>query len=308
MIQALSQIFSPKSYVLPLHKKSGSLQLFILIILMTLLAVIISSIHLSLFKTVDNWRSLIEYQASIEIPALQADGTTISDAQSIQNQKRVIDLLVNSAIAHNVSLMGQSEVAGLLKPWLGQDSQILDSLEMPTIINFKVTSEDNASLEQLAARIQKIIPRARLQTHQNWLDKFLDIMRGVHSLGVLILIITLATTIFVISGAVRARMSIYKEELYLLHIMGATDQFILKQFVLYLSRISIPACFSGYLIAVLILSLLSLTLLKADIQFLPSFTFDQDQFLMLLLVPIVICSIALFIGCRTVLNEMRKMP
>ena len=214
MIQALRQIFSPKSYVLPLHKKSGSLQLFILIILMTLLAVIISSIHLSLFKTVDNWRSLIEYQASIEIPALQEDGAVISQAQNTQNQKRVIDLLENSAIAHDISLMDQNAVSNLLKPWLGQDSQILDSLEMPIIINFKVTSDDNASLEQLAERIKKITPRARLQTHQNWLDKFLDIMRGVHSLGVLILSITLATTIFVISGAVRACRFIKKSFIY----------------------------------------------------------------------------------------------
>lgn len=307
-MQKIFKLFTPKSYILPLHKRSGSVQLFILLALMTSLLVIIVSVHLSLFKTVDRWQSLIQYQASIEIPALNGDGTPLNAAQSKQNIRRVMDFLKNTQISKDIEVMDTQQVAALLTPWLGDDGKILDNIELPTIINFKLKASNAQDIENLAQRVEKIAPRARLQTHQNWLDKFLAILHGVHILGVLIIVITMISTIFVISSSVRARMNIYSEELSLLHIMGAHDRFILKQFITYLFSICLPACMLGYICSCLILAAVSQLLLGAEIAFLPSFGLNSHQFLTLLSVPFSIFVLTMLIGSHTVLREMKKMP
>ena len=304
----LFRMLSPKGYVLPLHKKSGSIQLFILIALMTSLAVIITSIHFSMFSTVGQWKNAIQYQASIEVPTINKDGQKFTEFQIQKNQKRIMGYLKNSHIAQNATIMKQDDVSALLTPWLGEDNTVLDNITIPTVINFQLVDAGKDEVQKLKTNIQTIIPEARIQTHENWLDKFLDIMDGIHILGVMILIITFTATIFVISSSVRARMTIFKDELSLLHIMGAHDKFILKQFFLYLVSICVPACTIGYICASILLSLLSFSLLKSDIAFLPSFTLNISQFIALLIVPLCISVIALIIGAKTVLSEMQKMP
>jgi cell division transport system permease protein len=302
------KLFTPKSYILPLHKRSGSVQLFILLALMTALVVIIASVHLSLFKTVDRWQSLIQYQASIEIPALDEQGNTRDAAQVQQNIRRIKDFLKNTQASHDIEVMDTTQVAALLNPWLGDDGKILDNIDLPTIINFKLKASSADDVKYISERITKIAPRARLQTHENWLDKFLAILHGVHILGVLIIIITMVSTIFVISSSVRARMNIYNEDLSLLHIMGARDRFILKQFITYLFSICVPACLLGYICASLILAAVSQLLLGAEIDFLPSFGLNAHQFITLMTVPFSIFALTMLIGSHTVLREMKKMP
>lgn len=304
----LFNVLKFKSYILPLHKKSGGTQLFILIALMTSLAVIITSIHFSLFRTVGEWRRVIEYQASIEIPALKDDGTSTAPLQRDKQQKRILDFLKNTEAVSQVDVMAEKDVMALITPWLGSGDHLLGEIGLPTVINFKLKTYEEDAVAQLKSSVEKIAPRARLQTHQTWLDKFLSIIRGVHLIGIVILTITLSATIFVISSTVKSRMQIFKEELSLLHIMGAHDIFIIKQFFTYLLGVTLPACLTGYLAACAVISLTSVTLLKSDIAFLPSFTLNASQFLLLLVIPFVICIIAFSIGTKTVLQEMRKMP
>jgi|GEM_PF-2609160 len=302
------KFFTPKSYILPLHKRSGSVQLFILLALMTSLVVIIASVHLSLFKTVDQWQYLIQYQASIEIPALDENGHTVEGAQMKQDIRRVTDFLHNTQASQDIEVMDTAQVAALLNPWLGNDGKILDNIALPTVINFKLKASSVDDVQYISERITKISPRARLQTHQNWLDKFLAILHGVHILGALIIIITMVSTIFVISSSVRARMTIYNEDLSLLHIMGARDRFILKQFITYLFSICVPACLLGYICSCLILAAVSQLLLSAEIDFLPSFGLNAHQFITLTIVPLSIFALTMLIGSHTVLREMKKMP
>ncbi|MEC7576590.1 MAG: hypothetical protein VX468_04615, partial [Pseudomonadota bacterium] len=92
---SLFQHLTPKSYILPLHKRSGSIQFFTIIALMTAMLVIIGAVQFSLLSTVHNWKSLIEHQASIEIPALDQNGRDYSDEEINMMTQRIIALLEN---------------------------------------------------------------------------------------------------------------------------------------------------------------------------------------------------------------------
>ncbi|MCS5596086.1 MAG: hypothetical protein NZ828_02425 [Alphaproteobacteria bacterium] len=305
---SLFQRLTPKSYILPLHKRSGSIQFFTIIALMTAMLVIIGAVQFSLLSTVHNWKSLIEHQASIEIPALDQNGRDYSDEEINMMTQRIIALLENIDYTSDVHTESHEQVAQLIGPWLGENNKILDNMRLPVLVNFNINTDDNGFIEQLTTRINKISPRARLQTHKNWLNKFLKIVHGVHGLGLLIIAVTVTATLFVISSTVRSRMAIYKKELALIHIMGAHDRFILRQFLIYLGYLVIPAAFIGALAAFIMMSIISALFLSADTAFIPSFGVNGGQFFKLLFIPLLICIMSISIGAYTVIREMKRMP
>lgn len=304
---SLFQRITPKSYILPLHKRSGSMQFFTIIMLMTTMLVIIGAVQLSLMNTVHNWKSLIEHQASVEIPSLDENGRAYSSDELNMMTQRVIALLENIDYTRDVQVESPEQIAKLIGPWLGNDHKVLD-MNLPVLINFNIQTDDKSFIDQLTSRIKKLAPRARLQTHQKWLDKFLQLVRGIHGIGVLIVSVTLIATLFVISSTVRARMAIYKKELSLIHIMGAHDRFILRQFLIYLSYLTVPAAFLGLILAFVMMSIISALFLNADTAFIPHFGVNSGYLVKLLFIPLVICFMSIAIGSYTVMNEMKKMP
>lgn len=298
----------PKNYILPLHKKSGSLQLFILLLLMTTLMIMVVSIQISVLKTTSNWRTLIENEASIEVPTTSQDGEHNSIASINKTVDRIVDLLNNSADIYDVNIMNKDEIGKLLSPWLNAESDFLEDFSLPVIINFKVKDASYERYKLLSEKIKKINPRTQIQSHKNWLSKFLKFISGIHMLSALLILITSIATIFVISSSLRARIAIFKDEISLLHLMGAKDSFLLKQFTLYVLSLLVPALLVGYLLGTLTMASVSSVFLNHQDMLFPNFALKTTQYVQLAFVPLALFVLGLITATYTALKEIKKMP
>jgi cell division transport system permease protein len=132
------------------------------------------------------------------------------------------------------------QVNKLLSPWF-EDARLIAELPLPVIIDVKLNPDAELDAARLQQSLSRISPLIKVTSHSEQLQHFVAIarlMKGVALAVALLLIFTLVAAIGVIC---RAALTAHRELLELLHIMGATDGFIARQFQGFAARLSVPA-------------------------------------------------------------------
>jgi len=150
--------------------------------------------------------------------------------------------------------------------------------------------------------------QARIDTHENWLE---DVMRFTGALQFAALLLTLiigVTTLVAVAGGVRSKLSENKDELELLHLMGASDSYIARQLQRHTLILSLQGGAAGVLAGGILLFIISVVAGKIGVNLVPDFRLDDAQKLMLLLLPVPIAVLAMITARFTVLRVLAKMP
>lgn len=218
----------------------------------------------------------------------------------------VLTLLKDNAAVSEARLLTETEIKGLIEPWIGR-GVTLDAVPLPALIDIKLTP--NADVGQLQADLKTIVPSATIDSHTDTLD---DVKTLVNTATLFMLLLTgviVALAVVAISGIVRSKLLIHQGEVETLHLIGASDEYIARQFRQHTLRGTLKGALTG-----LVCTLITLTVIGAithsveknifpDIQLLPL------QWAVLLLLPIVAGSLIAHLTAQaTVLKELSRLP
>lgn len=296
-----------RRYDLPLNKGSGTGFLILLVGLMTFLAMMALGASFALSLMQERWSSGLENRFTVEIPA-DDNGRLLNTDEVERAATRLADMLRAYPAVADVHVLGADEIRDLVKPWLGE-SLILGDMPLPGLI--AVTLHDDAGEDNINALREKtsaLVPHARIDTHQGWLR---DVLRftGALKFAAALLVLTIGvTTVTAVAGAVRARMDIYRAEVELLHLMGATDGYIARQFQRYAFLAALQGGLAGAFCGGLAMFSIGWAAGRMDINLLPSFTLSAPQAGLLALLPLLAGAIALLTARRTVMRVLTAMP
>lgn len=305
--QLLGVAKGTRRYDLPLNKGAGGTFLKILVGLMTFLAMLALAASFALSAMTDRWSSGLENKASIEIPAEDNNGAILTPEQMGRLGDQVYNFVKSHPAVENVVRMQEEEIIELVSPWLGENLSF-DNIPLPTILSISFKKKVAFDEKALEARLQTIAPQAKLDTHKGWLKDVLKFTGALHFAAVLITIVIGITTIIAVAGAVQSRMTIYYEELELLHLMGASDRYIARQLQRYMLLLSFQGALIGALVGGVILWIIGWLSGKMDISLLPDFTLNSVQLGFLLVLPLFIALLAMVTAKQTVLRVLQKMP
>jgi cell division transport system permease protein len=296
-----------RKYDLPLSGSSSSGFLRLLICMMTVLGMLALSASFALSAMTERWSNGLANKVSVEIPASDSDGNVILPGIVKSMTEEALLILKDHPDVEDAVMMKEAQIRELLAPWLGTD-MVMDTIPIPGLISVTFKKETKTDLKQLENQLKISAPRARIDTHESWLS---DVVRFTGALqfaaGLLTLIIAI-TTLIAVAGAVRSKLSENKEELELLHLMGASDSYIAKQ----LQRHSLILSFQGGVLGVimggLVLFLISLVAGEIGVNLVPDFRLENAQKVALLLMPVPIALLAMLTTRFTVLRVLTKMP
>jgi cell division transport system permease protein len=294
-------------YDLPLDKDGGAIFLKILIVLMTFLAILALSGSYVLSAMKDRWSSGLDNKASIEISAQNIEGGVLTSEQIQESTNNVFQFVKSHPAVENVVIMQDEDIAALIAPWIG-DNIAFDQIPMPGImtVNFKKNVEfDSATFEQ---NLKTISPQARLDTHESWLKDVLRFTGALKFAAILVTTLIGLITFISIAGAVKTRMEVYHEELELLHLMGAADNYIAEQLQRYIFIACLQAAVIGAVIGIVILCLIHITSGQMNMGLLPDFSLSGGQKISFLLLPLLIAFLGAITARHTVLRVLRQMP
>lgn len=298
-------------YDLPLNKGEGSGFLLLLIALMTTLGVLALSASFALSAMTARWSDGLEYQATIEIPARLKTGQTeklLSNAEIESLATEIAAGITTLPAVKTVTIPSPDEIKALIAPWVGEDL-LEHELPLPGLINVTLQKDSGTiDLEKLRDRITTIAPHARLDTHEGWLRDLTHFTGALKGAAALLTLVIGATMITAIAGGVKSRMAIHRAEIQLLHLMGAADRYISRQFQGHAFMQGLKGGLAGALLGASILFLIGQIGRETAANLLPDFALSPLQILILAALPLVVALIARLTARQTVLHALSKMP
>jgi cell division transport system permease protein len=200
--------------------------LVIVIAIMTFLAALAAGAALLVAEASADWRTEAAREASVQVRPLPG--------RDIDADVRVAaDIAREADGVREVIVYTKAESEALLAPWLGSG---LDLSELPTprmiVIRLKgdMRAERGPNLAALKSELAKKAPAATLDDHRLWLERLGAMAGAVVGVAALIFALIVVAMGVVVVSATRAAVATNREIVEVLHIVGAADDFIAREF------------------------------------------------------------------------------
>ncbi len=281
--------------------------LLVVISVMCFLAALSAGGVLAVNRITQEWTTGLESSLTIQLKTQPGLGD-ISEAAEIQ-LKRIIDILENTKGILSVTPISRDEAARLLEPWLGAEI-FAEALPVPQLIDVRFEPDKAPNLRELETKISKVVPEVKLQDHNRWNDRILTFADFLRALAFSIMALIALTTIAIIVFATRAGLATQHEIVEVLHLIGAQDKFIAREFQFELLALGLRASLFGAGVA--ILTLLLAPHLSGAFSDLPGaylispISLTGKDLINLLLVPVIACAVIVITTRITVLHVLSK--
>jgi len=245
------------------------------------------------------WTDELMSSVTIQVKGVDADeiNERLKSAQEILSSFPGVD---------DVKIIESKDAAKLLEPWLGKGNA--DALNVPALIEVKLSKVGQTDIGALSKRLQAISPGVILDDHGGWNDRLADAARSGQALAFAVFALIMGAACAISIFAARAGLSANEEVVSLLHLVGATDDFIANEVQRRFTVIGLRGSMLGLIAATFLLTLFSFATRArgGDGFLLPGLTIGPDLLIPLLLVPFAICLVTAIAARMTVLRTLRE--
>lgn len=218
-------MLSPRSE-LPLRKDKANLFLEIIMVITVFLFSVALAGYLLVNSVVDSWNSSISGSLTVQI---MPSAEELSEQEAGLRINKVITFFEGRQGVAKVVLMNDAKMQQLMSPWLGNQVDI-KSLPLPNLLEVYLTSEQKFDYVSAATDLKEIAPYASIDDHRIWLNRLLKLASSVKMLALTVLIMILTVSVFSIFYATCTSLGIHKDIIEILHIMGAKDDYVARQY------------------------------------------------------------------------------
>ncbi len=300
----------------PLHQDASSRFFPWLITVMVYLAALALVIAMAMHKVAERWDKGLAGRLTIQIPAIDPEGDPSAEPggrpgdNSDSVTARVdatLEILLNTPGIRSAQVLETADIAGLLEPWLGQGESLAD-LPLPQLIAVTLDSDEAPAVERLAEKIAAAAPGTIVEDHQRWLGNLLDLAHTIELISALVVLLVCLSAIVMVIFVTRMSLAIHHQIVELLHLIGAQDAYVAKQFQAHALRLGLRGGFVGLALAVATVFLLGRLLRRIEGAILPDLTLTSVEWLVLALLPLVVAGITMLTARLTVLRDLAEMP
>lgn len=274
----------------------------LIVAVMVYLATLALAGSMSVGSTVDQWRDAVRGSMTVQLPGRPGGQTS---PEAVANIKAVTDALLATPGVASAAPLPVSDIQALLEPWLG-DADLPADLPVPVLID--VTLDDGVSLDPkgLAQRLDVIVSGVQVSDSGASLERLVRLARSVQWVaGIIVALVGVAATAIIIF-ATRAGMSAHRKTIELLHLIGAHDSYIARQFQFRLLVLSLIGGVLGLVFGTV--TLIVLTLLSSQVQasLVPRLSLTASHWAMLAMLPILGTAVATVTARLTVSRSLRQ--
>ena len=293
------------SPVLPLARDASSRFLPWLIAFMVWLAAMALAAVLVLSSYGDQWRGNLTGTLTVQI-STTPDGQVESTEQRLN---RALEILRKTPGVISAEAVPLKRISDLLAPWLGRDV-VTESLGLPIprLIDVRVRPEENIDVAALWEKLNKEISGTQIDDHGAWLDKLIALAGAVEAIALAVLILISIAAIATVVFATRTSLTIHRDVIELLHVIGAKDQYIANQFHWHALSLGLKGGIAGVFLATA--TLLGLGSLWSGIEssLLPPMSLSIWQWVCVSSVAFATAGISTVTARITVLRALGRLP
>ena len=252
---------------------------------------------LALENAVAHWQSGAFAVVTVELPAA-------ADTEMVNAALEVMQRTVGIEAAEPIAA---AAVAALVEPWIGHGN-LPDDLPLPVLIDVAVVPGALVDWEDARARLGAAVPAAVLDTGKAWVERLIDLARLAQMVAVAALALVATVGVLTVVFATRAGLAVHRPTIELLHILGASDAYIARQFQGHALWLGLRGGLCGVLAAMAVLYSLGFAAERIRAPLLPELVIGLTGWIVLGLLPMATALLAMFSARLTVLRSLARMP
>ncbi len=290
---------------LPLDRDGSGRFLPWIVALMVYLASLALAGTLVVRDAVMRWDRGLSGTLTVELPAASAgirdDGAVASALRILRSTPGVV----------RADPFDAERTAELLAPWLGTNVDTAD-LPLPRLIDVQIEPHLEVDLGALAQQLAAAVPGAQLDDHRRWLSRVLRAALAIEIVaGVIVALVGLAAVTAVIF-ATRTGLAVHQGIVEVLHLIGARDGYIARQFEQHALRLGIKGGLVGLVLAIVTIAGMAAATrvgaLDDAARVLPALRAPAIEWVLLVLLPLAAGLIAMLTARITVLRALKRLP
>lgn len=275
---------------------------------MIYLAVIAAAGALFSHSVAERWSLSLGGVVTIQVP----DGRQVIDPERGTTRLRaVLEILRVTPGIGQLTVLDKDRTQALLEPWLGAD--LAATIDLPVLIDLRLRGAAELDLEGLGLRLVNAAPGTVIDDHGLWLSRVAALALAVERGGWLIVTLVGIVAMMSVIFAVLSGLSVNRDIIELLHLMGARDGYIAKRFQGHVLVTALPASVIGGACGVV--TILAIAGLVADpsavlarpMQFGALGTLDPRDWLIVVLVPLVLVLLTMVAARLSALIALRRL-
>ena len=199
----------------------------------------------------------LDVQREVTIQVRPVEGVDLEEAAAL-----AASLARQTNGVASVEVLNARENATLLEPWLGAGLELTD-LPIPRLIVVRLTDPDSADLAELQRRLQAEVQGVTLDDHRMWAARLQAMANATVIAGLAILILVFIATVLSVVFATRGAMASNNVVVSVLHICGAEDGFIAREFQRHFLLLGLRGGLIGAALAALLFAILGFVVMPA---------------------------------------------
>lgn len=288
---------------LPLKGDATSRYLPWLVALMVFLSALAIAGAFVVGGLIERWDRDVSGTLTVQVmPAGGETGEQITE----DRVRQAIELMRHVQGVEAVKALDKRQTLALLEPWLGS-TEVVQDLPLPRLIDVTVDPEARLDLGEVADRLAKAVPGASLDDHRVWLSRLISLSRTIEWLAVasvvLIGLVTSATVIY----ATRTGMAVHHGVIEVLHLIGAHDDYVARQFADRAFSLGFNGGLMGMGMAVPALSAIGWAARRLEGGFLPALSLPLAGYVVIGMLPAAAAVLAMLSARMTVHGTLSRM-
>ena len=197
-----------------------------------------------------NWQGNTVSALTIQVPQPALPDAT-NDATRLAAVERLLQADTGISGLH---VMAEAEINRLMTPWLGGDVASL-GLSMPAFITAQAAQGE--SLDPLAVQLQKVSPGTLVKTGALWAQRVATLTTSLQACALVVLFVVASVAIAVVAVATRAGIAQLRENIEIVHGLGALDADIAARFAARATWLAFIGALCGTILALPVLAWLA---------------------------------------------------
>lgn len=270
--------------------------------LMAYLACLMLAGALLLSELLDAWTGDLAATVTVQVLPMEDEAPEVLDSRV----DKLVILLERSRGVESARAVPLLEIATLLEPWLGAGAT-LEGLPLPRLIDVGLDPEDPPAMDALRTMLSNADPGSVLDDHGVWQEQLAGLIGAFGAVAAFIVVLVAVATVGIVIFATRSGMAAHQDVIEVLHLIGARDVYIARQFQNLAFWQGVRGGFIGVILGALTLWGLTRAAAHLDTSMLPPVSLLAWHWAVLATLPAVTAMIANWTAKHTVVRSLRKL-
>ncbi len=278
---------------LPLRGDGASRFVFCLVTILVFMAALAVTANSYVDALLEEWNKSVTGTLTVQIPRSENAEHDLAAAESLARALQDDDRVAMAAI------VPADQISTLLEPWLG-DSDIVADLPLPILIDVLLDPSAQGEPQNIAQLVAERAPNAIVEDHRIWLNRISGLAEGLGLIALAVMGLVTGALGLIVIFATRASLTEYAQAIDVLHIVGARDGYIARQFA---RRALVPGVLGGFIGLLVYAPVLAAIIWLGDQvqdELLPDISLPLHHWLIILALPFIAGGLAMITASLTV--------